>query len=100
MVYGRYNELVFMGFINQQTSLGGTILYMWVFPSTSHHFPPDREDLLDDEQQYQLADTGQGYQRVPHRDRHRDSEMHGELNKNTRKTTASFEDLLGGLMVN
>jgi len=55
---------------------------------------------LDDEQQYQLADTGQGYQRVPHRDRHRDSEMHGELNKNTRKTTASFEDLLGGLMVN
>ena len=27
MVYGRYNELVFMGFINQQTSLGGTILY-------------------------------------------------------------------------
>ena len=28
MIYGRYNELVFMGFINQQTSLGGgTILY-------------------------------------------------------------------------
>ena len=26
MVYGRYNELVFMGVINQQTSLGGTIL--------------------------------------------------------------------------
>ena len=26
MVYGRYNELVFMGFINPQTSLGGTIL--------------------------------------------------------------------------
>jgi len=25
MVYGRYNELVFMGVINQQTSLGGTI---------------------------------------------------------------------------
>ena len=23
MVYGRYNELVFMGFINQQTSLEG-----------------------------------------------------------------------------
>ena len=31
MVYGRYNELVFMGFINQQTSLGGTILYPVVF---------------------------------------------------------------------
>ena len=30
MVYGRYNELVFMGIImvyNQQTSLGGPILY-------------------------------------------------------------------------
>ena len=27
MVYGRYNELVFMGVINQQPSLGGTILY-------------------------------------------------------------------------
>ena len=26
MVYGRYNELVFMGFINPLTSLGGTIL--------------------------------------------------------------------------
>jgi len=24
-VYGRYNELVFMGFIKQQTQLGGTI---------------------------------------------------------------------------
>ena len=28
MVYGRYNELVFMGFINPQTSLGGTTLYI------------------------------------------------------------------------
>ena len=27
MVYGRYNYIVFLGFINQQTSLGGTILY-------------------------------------------------------------------------
>ena len=26
MVYGRYNELV-MGFVDQQTSLGGIILY-------------------------------------------------------------------------
>jgi hypothetical protein len=31
MVYGRYNELVFMGFINQLTSLGGTILYLWIY---------------------------------------------------------------------
>jgi len=33
MVYGRYNELVFMGiiswFINQQTSLGSPILYRY-----------------------------------------------------------------------
>ena len=57
------------------------------------------QDLLDDEQQYQLADTGQGYQRVPHRDRHRDTEMHGELLK-TQEKHASFEHLLGGLMVN
>ena len=27
MVYGRYNELVFMGFINPLTKLGGTILW-------------------------------------------------------------------------
>ena len=36
MVYGRYNELVFMGFINQQTSLGGTILWdnQWMEEAT------------------------------------------------------------------
>ena len=31
MVYGRYNELVSMGFMNQQTSLGGTILLLGCF---------------------------------------------------------------------
>ena len=31
LVHGRYNELVFMGFINQLTSLGGTILYMYIY---------------------------------------------------------------------
>ena len=28
MVYARYNYIVFMGFINQLTSLGGTILHV------------------------------------------------------------------------
>ena len=33
MVYGTYNELVFMGFINHLTSLGGPTLYKWMSQS-------------------------------------------------------------------
>jgi hypothetical protein len=38
MVYGRYNDLVFMGFINPLTKLGGTILYRLEFTGTDPEY--------------------------------------------------------------